>query len=117
MGIAATRPITYDLTFTIGAYAWDEKKIITQIEITADDVPSAGYNVYRVGEGALTGQTSVWITRSWRLNVPIESAYDPANPDREFEIYVSLRFEGQGFGQPGDEDRVFFDRLMLVPAD
>ncbi|MBD3292612.1 MAG: DUF4838 domain-containing protein [Armatimonadia bacterium] len=117
MGIAATRPITYDRTFTIGAYAWDEKKIITQTEITAEDVPSAGYNVYRVGEGALTGQTSVWITRSWRLNVPIETAYDPENPDREFEIYASLRFEGPGFGQPGDEDRVFFDRIMLVPAE
>lgn len=117
MGIAATRPITYDLPFTIGAYAWDEKKIITQLKLTADDVPSAGYNVYRVGEGALTGHTSVWVTRSWLLNVPIETAYDPESPDQKFAIYASLRFEGEGFGQPGDEDRVFFDRLMLVPVD
>lgn len=117
MGVAATRPITSDFPFTVGAYAWDEKKIITQLQLEPGEIPSDGYNLYKLGEGKLTGSSSVWVTRSWRLNVPLETAFDPEKPDRKFAVYASMRFEGPSFNLPGEEDRVFVDRIILAPTE
>jgi len=33
-----------------------------------------------------------------------------------FTIYASMRFEGPAYNQPGEEDRVFIDRIVLVRA-
>lgn len=115
MGIAATRPTSADLPFRIGAYAWDERKMIARREMTPDEIPSSGYDLYHIGDGALTASSSIWVTRSWRMTVPLETAFDAANPDRQFEIYASMRFEGPAYNQPGEENRVFVGRIILVP--
>jgi hypothetical protein len=117
MGIAATHPITSDYPFTIGVYAWDDRKILTQLKLTPDDVPTPGYNLYRIGETSFTPASSMWITRSWRLRYPLETVFDPDNPDQEYEVYASLRFSGPSFDAPGDEDRVHVDRVILVPVE
>ncbi len=116
MGIAVTRPTEGEAPFTMGAYAFDTATHIVRAEITPEQISSADYSLYRLGEGALTPASSIWATRSWGLTVPLESAFDAAEPERVFTIYASMRFEGPAYNQPGEEDRVFIDRIVLVRA-
>ena len=55
---------------------------------------------------------------AWNIQVRVSECYDPAHPDREWDIYASLRFEGPTYphGEKGAVDRVYVDRVVLVPA-
>ncbi|MEA3400743.1 MAG: DUF4838 domain-containing protein [Armatimonadota bacterium] len=118
MGICATRETDGELPLNLGVYDWMDRETVARRDIEGGEITSPGYSLYRIGSGALSQHCGVWITRSWRLQVPLEGAYTPDAPDREWEIYASLRFEGPAYphGGEGEQNRVFLDRIVLVAA-
>jgi hypothetical protein len=119
VGMCLTRETEGELPFTLGVYDQLGKEFVARREIKADEIPSPGYNVYTIGRGKLSPSCYVWVTRSWRMQVLLDDLYDPAAPEREWDVYASLRFEGPTYphGERGDTDRVFLDRIVLVQAE
>ena len=119
MGSCITRETGGELPLTLGYYDQSAKDFVAKLEIEADDIPSPGYNVYKIGRGKLSPSCYVWFTGSWLIQVLLDGFYNPATPDQEWDIYASLRLEGPTYphGERGETDRVFVDRIILVRVE
>jgi hypothetical protein len=58
----------------------------------------------------------VWVTSSWGISIPVGFVYDAAQPQREWDLYLSLRLEGPAYphGGTAPQNTVSVDRLILV---
>ena len=74
-----------------------------------------GYNWYYMGKSKLDRNCYFFFFRSWQIQQDLFKAYDPANPDAEFDIYLRIKLTGKNFIPGGSgSDAVWFDRLVLV---
>lgn len=115
-GITVARAPGSELPFNLGYYDEITKQQL-QRNITENEICSSGYNLYKIGRTTLNSQCKVWIGSSWVPQFPVSAFYDVHDPEKEWDIYVSLRFEGPNYPhcQKGAVDRVFVDRVVLVP--
>ena len=117
VGIAIARE-SGEKPFNVGYYDELTHRQLRR-DITEDQISSSGYNLYKIGRTTLNSQCKVWIGRLWVPQFPISVYYDVNNPEKEWDIYASLRFEGPSYphGQKSTVDRVFVDRVVLVPVE
>lgn len=117
-GIAGTVETEGKLPFNLGYYDLITKRQLHR-NITENEISSSGYNLYKIGRTTLNEQCYVWISLSWAIQIPVSAFYDVQNPKKEWDIYASLRFEGPTYphGEKGTVDRVFVDRVVLVPVE
>ncbi|MFH0797214.1 MAG: DUF4838 domain-containing protein [Candidatus Omnitrophota bacterium] len=118
-GIAITKETGGELPFNLGYYDGTTKRQLPR-NITKDEICSSGYNLYKIGRTTLNEQCLVWISSSWWIGFPaISACYDSDDPEKEWDIYASLRFEGPTYphGPKSTVDRVFVDRVVLVPVE
>ncbi len=81
---------------------------------------TADYHLYSIGRTKLNSACLVWFDWSWRVQFPeVTGLYSFAEPDRQWDIYVSLRFEGPAYGgeAPDGKNRFYVDRVVLVEVD
>ena len=132
---AAGIAVTMTPSFEIPAYApkglpanvlnmgyYDEVTRRQHHAYAGKDAPAAAgeYRLYPIGRTALSPKGCVWFDWSWSIQLrDITSLYDPAAPDKQWDIYASIRFEGPAYeaASPAEHNRFYVDRLVFVAAD
>ena len=103
--------------YSVGIYNADEKRTLLggSAALSRKDIVPGTFRLYRLGRTTLSSsRCSLWVGYSWRLTVPCSVAF-VAGERPEYDVYVSLKFDGPKFG--GDASRksaVYFDRLVFV---
>jgi len=118
-GICVTRATDGELPFTLGYYDESARKFPLNNKIEKRAITSPSYQLHKLGRTTLNERCVIWITRSWQISFSASSFYDRAKPDRQWDIYVSLRFEGPTYIEDTKDktDRVYVDQVILVKAD
>lgn len=86
----------------------------------SEPVTTREYRLYPIGRTALSPQCYVWFDWSWLIQFPdVVELYDPASPEKQWDIYASVRFEGPAYDpqSAGEENRFYVDRLVLVEVE
>lgn len=107
----------YKMPMPWGLYQQSTAKFSYSQSIRAQDVPGPGYHWYKMGSPQKIGPTYyLYFFWSWIIQLDIDSVVDPGNPDREFEIWASIKFEGPAFphGKAGDKNAICVERVVLV---
>lgn len=109
----------YVLPMPWGLYDQANRKGMGSAQIRPEDVPGPGYHWYRLGEYAIGPSYYLYFFWSWIIQVDLGAAYDDANPDRTFEIWARIKFEGPAFphGAEGDANAISVERVVLVAAE
>ena len=115
-GICVTKATDGELPFTYGYYDETARKFAINGKIEKKAITSPSYKLYKLGRTTLNERCTIWITGSWQISFSPSSFYDSAKPARQWDIYVSLRFEGPTYldNMEGKADRVYVDRVILV---
>jgi hypothetical protein len=111
-------PERYVMPMPWGLYVSADQKTSPAEPIRAEDVPGAGYHWYKLGAYPVAPSAYVWFFWSWIIQLDIGNALEPSAPDREFEVWARVKFEGPRFphGKPGDKDAICVERVVLVQA-
>jgi len=74
-----------------------------------------GYNFYKLGPAKFKPQEYFYLFWSWVIQADLGFAMND-NPDQEYEVYASIKFEGPSFptGDPTKPDAILVDRLIVV---
>jgi hypothetical protein len=105
-------------TFTAGYY--DEiGKQQHGIRLAPESVTPGAYRLHRLAQTAFSPCGYLWFDSSWGINfAEVLEMYDPRHPDRTWEIWASLKFEGPAYGSPDLEKNLFYvDRVILVATE
>ncbi len=92
------------------------KQIAGAKPIELADVPDAGYHWFKIENTALTSQAYVYFFWSWIIQSPIGNAYDAANPDTKYDVWISVKFSGPAFphGKAEDKNAISIERVVVV---
>ena len=89
-------------------------------EIRSADYPQdEKYHWYKVGRCRLTAGSVLYAHPCrWLVQKNIALAFDPMQPDREYEIWVSLKLTGPSYVKnSGQEDAVWLDRVIVATPE
>jgi len=108
----------YKLPMPWGLYDPAQKKGLGSAGIKPDDVPGPGYHWYKLGTFQITPSSYVYFFWSWIIQFRVDAAVDPARPDRRFDVWARIKFEGPGFphGKPDEPNAICVERVVLVKA-
>lgn len=106
----------YKLPMCWGAYAPADKKSLGTATIRAEHVPGPGYHWYKLPPITVLPSTYVYFFWSWIVQFPIELVGDSSPPERKFEVWAHIKFEGPGFphGKPDEKNAICVERLVVV---
>lgn len=74
------------------------------------------FHLYHLGTVTISQNCRLWLTGSWSAHVALESFHTPGFPDKKWELYVSLKFEGPDYNKKSKakKNNVWMDRVVLV---
>lgn len=104
------------LPFKFGFYDRVSKKRLLSGKIDAPDIVPGKFHLYKLGRSAVpSGECQIWMGWSWRMNQLCQQMFRPGMDD-EWDIYVSLKFEGPEYDPSSTlrESNVYYDRLVFV---
>ncbi|HPO12897.1 MAG TPA: DUF4838 domain-containing protein [Candidatus Hydrogenedentes bacterium] len=106
----------YALPMPWGLYDVKNKRSGGAGVIRPDDVEGPGYHWYKLGDFPIKTSYYLYFFWSWVIQVDLEEAVDDAHPDRLFEIWARIKFEGSGFphGKSGDKNAIYVERVIVV---
>jgi len=106
----------YALPMPWGLYDVAKAQGITSGAIRPEDVPGPGYHWYKLGTSAIGPSYYLYFFWSWILQIDVESAIDADHPDRMFDLWACIKFEGPGFphGKPENKNAICVERVILV---
>ncbi len=106
----------YVLPMPWGLYGTVDKKFVNAEPLKAGDIPGPGYHWYKMGSFPVAPSYYMYFFWSWIIQLDIDNAFDPAKPDRKFEFWARVKFEGPRFphGRPDDKDAICVERVVLV---
>jgi hypothetical protein len=109
----------YNLPMQWGLYDEAGRKGWPGTPIRQEDVPGPGYHWYKMGTFTLGPSYYVYFFWSWIIQFDVGSAFDPANPEQQFEIWARIRFEGPAFphGKADEQNAICVERLVLVQSN
>ena len=63
--------------------------------------------------------TFIYLTASLQIQKHLYGLYDPARPDQQWDVYLSMKYTGPAypFGESGEPNGLFMDRMILVKTD
>jgi hypothetical protein len=107
---------SYKLPMPWGLYSVKEKDFSRKGVIKPEDVSGAGYHWYKMGTFKVKPSDYLYFFWSWIIQVDIDNAVDPGNPEQEFDVWARIRFDGPGFphGKPGEKNAICVERVVLV---
>lgn len=104
-------------SFTCGYYDKVAKKVVASKSFTDADIVPDRFQLYRIGTVRLAARGLVYLGGSWLCTQDMQEFYDASEPDRKWDLWISYKFEGPRFkGSVAKENRVLYDRMILVPA-
>ena len=106
----------YKLPMPWGLYDPAEKRHLGSATIKPEDVPGPGYHWYKLGTFPIAPSRYVYFFWSWIIQFPVDVVVDPARPDRKFDVWARIKFDGPGFphGTPDQVNAIRIERLILV---
>ena len=117
-GICLTKATDGKSPFTFGYHDETTNMVSINRKIEKQAITSPSYQFYKLGRTTLNERCAIWIG-SWHIVFPPSPFYDSAKPACQWDIYVSLRFEGPTYfdGMEDKTDRVCVDQVVLVKVD
>ncbi len=108
---------TYKLPQDCGLYITQERQSVLRHTVKPEDV-KPGWNWYCLGRTRLSSDAYVWITTNWIIQVGVANAFDNANPNAQYDIWVNMRFTGPTYpcGKQGEPDTMSVERVVLIRA-
>lgn len=109
------KPDDLRLPLEMGVYDRALKRTIFKNSIQAKMIDKRGYNWYKLGSFTLT-RDAYFFGLSWLVQQPFSGVYKANAPNREYEIWVSLKFTGPHYplGKQDEDDAVWLDRILLI---
>ena len=106
----------YKLPMPWGLYDTANKRSGGSGAIKPADVPGPGYHWYKMGTFRIAPSYYLYFFWSWIIQVDIGGVIDPVDPDRPFDIWAQIKFEGPGFphGRTDDKNAICVERVVLV---
>lgn len=102
--------------FPFGLYDRTNRKHLLEGRISALDIVPGTFHLYKLGRSAVTsGECNLWMGASWHMSQMCQQVFRPGIDD-EWDIYVSLKFEGPDYDSSSrlQESSVYFDRVVFV---
>jgi len=88
------------------------------VNIQHSSIPNSGYNFYYIGRFKLSEVSFLAFGTSWADRFSGEQFYDPQNPNKEWDIYASMRFEGAFYPYGGaGTGKIYIDRVIYVDTE
>jgi Domain of unknown function (DUF4838) len=86
--------------------------------IAPEDVPGPGYNWYKMGTFSIGPTYYLYFFWSWIIQIDVDNVIYSGNPEREFDIWAMVKFQGPGFphGRAEDTNAICVERVVLVEA-
>jgi len=105
-----------EVPMKFGFYDRRNDKQVLQSEIPKSQIGIDRYKLYKLGRVKLTPDCLVWVTGSWRIGFKLEGFYTVGFPDTEWDVHVSMKFEGQAYSAESQsgENSISVDRVVLV---
>lgn len=114
VGKTSRREIS-ELPVTAGTYDAVAKVWLLNSKIEKKDIKPDKYHFYKIGTSRLASESVFWLTQSWFATFPLEVAYVTGYPDKQWDIYASIKFEGPTYGgKPKKTDQISCDRVILI---
>ena len=116
LGLAVPIISSNEIPFMIGIYNLDGSGLGVDKNINRSDIPGEGYHLYRGPRFSMNEWTLSYLTGRWCLQKHFPALYDPKHPDKQWDIYASIKFAGPAYpyGEAGEPDAVYVDRILLV---
>ena len=102
--------------FALCLYDTGSRKFLVERFIPQSEWRPGVFKLYRAATGfRLRPECIIAIGASWYVNSPLNELFVPGMDDT-WDVYVSLKFEGEGYfpERKGERNRVSFDRVVLV---
>ena len=102
--------------FSVGFYDRMNKTTLLSRKIAADEIVPGRFHLYKIGRTRVSSsECQVWIGGSWALRDICWHMHRPPY-EGEWDIYVSLKFEGPLYDSPSTlaESAVYYDRSVFV---
>ncbi len=109
----------YALPMPWGLYDCINKRVPGTAVLHPEDIPGPGYHWYRLGAFPIGPSYYVYFFWSWIIQFDLENAVDPEHPDRPYEIWASIKFEGSGFphAKVDQKNAICVERVVLKRAE
>ncbi len=106
----------YNLPMPWGVYDTVNKTSPATGEITAADIPAAGYHWYKLGDVKLTGNDYMHFFWSWSIQLDIPDLFDSTIPNQKYEVWAEMKFEGPSFphAKAGEPDAISIARVVAI---
>ncbi len=107
-----------EVPLTFGTYDAIGKTMLATGSLPASALKADGrYHLHRFGPTRVTPNSVFFLSRSWFATFPLESLYVPGYPDREYELYLSVKVEGPAYGGNEAVNQVSCDRIILIAPE
>ncbi len=105
----------YALPMPWGLYDVMNKRGAGSGLIRTEDVPGPGYHWHKLGAFPIGPSYYLYFFWSWIIQVDLDSAVDPNQPEQAFEIWARIKFEGPAFphGKPDAANAISVERVIL----
>ena len=115
-GVALVRDYDKDLPIEFGFYDDQAKKMGIKRVLKSEEIKPDRYEIYKLDRVTITPNCRVWMTTSWIFTVLLNEAYVEGNPFIEWDVYMSLKFEGPRYGSKDKTkpNTISCDRVILV---
>ena len=91
---------------------FNNRKLPGSIILPNEDLDSAAYRILE----EYTGLSNIYLHQSKQMPLTVaRGMFDSKNPDKEFDIYVSVKLEGPSY-VPGSKktDAIYVDRVIFA---
>lgn len=109
-----------DYPFVYGFFQWRSRtpRVVIpgpKVKLEKKDVKPDQYALYKLGTIKIeVADSLVHMGRSWHTHLKVGSLlYEPGERN-EWDVYLSLKFEGPAYGGRGKDNRVLCDRIIMV---
>ena len=115
-GLAVVRDYDADVPVEFGLYDSQSKKWGIRKTVSSGEIKADRYEAYKLGRTKLTPYSRIWVTTSWIFTVELGEFYVEGDPLVEWDVYMSLKFEGSKYGSKDETrpNRISCDRVILV---
>lgn len=104
-----------DKPFNCGFYDAVSKKFFHH-DISPGDLKKGTFAFYKIGTNKLSSICRIWVHPSWATGCELGRFFDIDNPDKPWDMYVSLKFTGPAYDGTAGKNRVYIDQLLLIEA-
>ena len=106
---------TTRLPITMGVYDRALKRTIFKSTVRAEQVKRRGYSWYKLGVFKMT-PGAYFFGLDWYAQQTFSGVFDPRDPERRYELWVSLKFTGPAYphGKADEHNAIYLDRVLLI---